>query len=67
MLPELRAERQLAAIEAASVPHMDADGHRKTIGKYTRLLGREPGEQRTSLAEALGGLSMRRISEPTKK
>lgn len=60
----MQAERQLQAIEAASVPHMDQDGHRKTVGKYTRLLGGNAGSApKTSLAEALGGLSMQRISE----
>ena len=41
MLPELRAERQLDAIEAASVPHMDKAGHRDTIRRLTRQIGHE--------------------------
>lgn len=39
MLPTLQAERQLRAIEAASVPHMDRDGRADTIRKYTLMLG----------------------------
>lgn len=37
-LPELRAAEQLAAIEAASVPHMDKQGHRETIRRLTQQI-----------------------------
>lgn len=56
MLPELHAERQLAQIEAASVPHMTADGHRQTIDKYLRLTGGEtrPPRATPEMLRALG-------------
>jgi hypothetical protein len=36
MLPQLQAERQLLAIEAASVPHMEQRSRAKVIGRYER-------------------------------
>lgn len=43
MLPTLQAEHQLAAIEAASVPHMNKDSHRQTVARlFDRLGGRKP-------------------------
>lgn len=41
MLPELRAERQLAAIEAAAVPHMTAATSREVVASHARHLNRE--------------------------
>jgi hypothetical protein len=52
MLPQLRAERQLDAIEAASVPHMDKAGHRDTIRRLTQQIGGEQVRAR-SASEAL--------------
>lgn len=34
MLPELQAQQQLAAIEAAAIPHMKPDAQRDTIRRY---------------------------------
>lgn len=39
MLPQLRAERQLLAIEAASVPYMKADQHSDVIRRLNDQLG----------------------------
>jgi hypothetical protein len=38
-LPALRASEQLSAIEAASVPYMDKDGHRDTMRRHLSLVG----------------------------
>lgn len=66
MLPQLHAERQTAAIEAASVPHMSANSQREMLAKYRRLAAGGKQVART-LVEALGGVQIRRVEVPTKK
>jgi hypothetical protein len=41
MLPQLKAERQLAAIEAADVAFMSGEGRAETREKYVRVLDGE--------------------------
>lgn len=38
-MPELEAERQLAAIEAATAPHMEQGAQRETQRRYLSALG----------------------------
>lgn len=62
MLSELQAERQLAAIEAASAPNMNPEGWRKVVSKYRRFLtGSASGKSEGGLASALGGIPMKRV------
>lgn len=51
MLPTLTAERQLKAIEAASVPYMSKDGHRDTMRKYRRMLGGEARAEKATVGQ----------------
>lgn len=48
MLPELHAERQLAAIEAAAVPHMSRVGS-DVVAKYQQMIGRDQKPRRATL------------------
>lgn len=41
MLPTLQVERQLAAIEAASVPHMTSPARRDVLREHQATLGRD--------------------------
>lgn len=66
MLPTLHAEQQLETIEAASVPHLKEQAQRDTIRKYRRA-GFGTERKAAGLAEALGGVPMRRIEVPTRK
>lgn len=49
MLMPLQAERQLQAIEAAFVPHMDKNGHRDVMRKYQQMLSRDEKPERATL------------------
>lgn len=51
-IPALRASRQLAAIEAAAVPHMESGKVRETVEKYQRELGDDFKPLRGKEAEA---------------
>jgi hypothetical protein len=50
-LPELEAREQLAAIEAASVPHMDARGHRETLSRLLAVLGADVKPAKATAAD----------------
>lgn len=61
-LPALRAAEQLSAIEAASVPYMDKDGHRDTMRRHLSLVGNEPKRARTATeALAASGIPIVRV------
>jgi len=52
MLPQLQAERQLRAIEAAVVPHMKTEDAKSVTGRYRRQLE----DRATAKKPASGGL-----------
>jgi hypothetical protein len=51
MLPRLQAERQLAAIEAASFPEMSRNDRREVLRKYQRESGRDQKAARATEAD----------------
>lgn len=51
MLPALTAERQLARIEAASVPHMKPHAAREVVRGYVRELGRSQRSKPATTAD----------------
>ena len=53
MLPQLRAEAQIAAIEAAALPHMEAAERTSVIRMYQNTIRRSEEEKPTSAVEAL--------------
>ncbi len=65
MLPELQAERQLLAIEAASVPHMTDKSRTSVIGRWERL-SRGAAAHAKSAVEALlqSGIPVRYVPTP---
>lgn len=63
MLPELEAERQLRAIEAASVPHMTPSSRMNILTRWGRRGRREKPQ---SAAEELAKLPIRVIQVPKK-
>lgn len=50
-IPQLQAERQLLAIEAALVPHLKEDAAKRVMDRYRNQL--KPPEERKSPAMAL--------------
>jgi hypothetical protein len=56
MMPQLAAERQLLAIEAASVPHMNEQGRRNVFRKYFAQIGEKAKPAKATPADiaALG-------------
>jgi hypothetical protein len=64
MLPELEAERQLLAIEAASVPHMTQQARLSVLDRWGRR-GRK--EQPASAGAALASLPIPIVKHPVKK
>lgn len=68
MLPELQAEQQLHAIEAAAGPHMKADDFRKTIEKYTTSAGQQFRPPRATIADLERlGIPIRKVKKKTTK
>jgi hypothetical protein len=63
MLPQLQAERQLQAIEAASVPHMTEQARGRLISRHVR---RARAERPKTAGEALATLPIPVIYEPPK-
>lgn len=53
MLPQLHAERQLLAIEAASVPHMKDTARQAVIRRHQRTVTRDQTTRARSAHEAL--------------
>lgn len=53
MLGPLQAERQLAAIEAASVPHMKQEAITKVVRRYERRVERPGTHRAATMHEAL--------------
>jgi hypothetical protein len=67
MLPALYAERQLLAIEAASVPHMSEHVRRELVGRYARRVERAGGETKPRSAhEALLAAGVKVAEVPAK-
>lgn len=66
MLPVLAAERQLSAIEAASVPHMKDDARREVFGRYLRVVERSLGRAKTMI-EALMEAGVPVVYKPGRK
>jgi hypothetical protein len=66
MLPQLQAERQLLAIEAASVPHMEKSSRSSLIDRY---IARARGEavRAKSFVEALMAEGVRVVQVPASK
>ena len=50
MLPQLQAEQQLRAIEAAVVPHMKAEDAKQVTGRYRRQLEDTTGAKKPASA-----------------
>lgn len=66
MLPRLQAERQLRAIEAASVPHMKPEDVSRVMRRHGEQLN--PKEQRPrGLHDALMGAGIQVVEVPTPK
>lgn len=67
MLDPLQAERQLAAIEAASVPHLEQDAVLKIIRRHQRRMTPPTETTGRSLHEALleSGIPVKHV--PTEK
>jgi hypothetical protein len=65
MLPELQAERQLLAIEAATMAHPNLEPRVRAavLSRYQRRLEGRSARAKTA-AEALGGLGIPVIHEP---
>jgi hypothetical protein len=63
-MPKLAAEQQMAAIEAASVPHLADEKVRSRI--FARLKRRIAGEKPKTAAEALATLPIPVVHEPVK-
>lgn len=65
MLPQLEAERQLASIEAASAPYMNAEAARAMFAKYMSMMGEEQRPRRATLDDLAAFAGVRRV--PKKK
>lgn len=65
MLSRLSAERQLLAIEAASVPHMKPDAVGRVTGRYRRIVA--PKERPRSLLDTFREAGFPVVYEPAKK
>lgn len=64
-LPRLAAEQQLAAIEAASMPHMKEHVYARVMKRLTQRTRRDRQRHRTA-AEALATLPIPVVYEPAK-
>jgi hypothetical protein len=62
MLPQLEAERQLLAIEAACVPHMTQQAGAGVLRRYEQRLGGDAS--RKSALEALTAAGIQIVREP---
>lgn len=59
MLPQLQAERQLAATKAATFPHMSQQAQRETLRDLGRLIGSDqPAEKATAANLAAIGITV---------
>jgi len=62
MLPRLKAERQLAAIEAASFPDMDARARREILNKYRQALDEAGSVPATEAGLAAVGIAVEHVT-----
>lgn len=62
-MPQLQAERQLAAIEAASVAHMDKSGRSEVFAKYSRAVNADTKPRRPALGDLAGiGIAVEEVT-----